>query len=70
VAVITGNLELAGVPGNVPMPARTTGLPRDSVVNISQLLTLDHGFLTELAGTLPRRLQGAVDEGLRLVLQL
>ena len=70
VAVITGNLELADVPGNVLLPARSTGLPRDSVVNVSQLLTLDRGFLTELAGTLPRRLQGAVDEGLRLVLQL
>jgi mRNA interferase MazF len=70
VAAITGNLALADVPGNVPMPARTTGLLRDSVVNVSQLQTLDRGFLTEYAGTLPRRLQGAVDEGLRLVLQL
>jgi hypothetical protein len=39
-------------------------------VNISQLLTLDRTFLTEHAGTLPPRLQGSVDEGLRLVLQL
>jgi mRNA interferase MazF len=70
VAVITGNLELADVPGNVLLPARSTGLPRDSVVNVSQLLTLDRTFLTEHAGTLPTRLQGSVDEGLRLVLQL
>jgi mRNA interferase MazF len=70
VAVITGNLDLADAPGNVLLPARSTGLPRNSVANVSQLLTLDRSFLTERAGTLPPRLQGAVDEGLRLVLQL
>jgi len=70
VAVITSNLELAEAPGNVLLAARSTGLPRDSVVDVSQLLTLDRGFLTEQAGTLPARLQGHVDEGLRTVLQL
>jgi len=50
------------------LPGRSTGLPRDSVVNVSQLMTLDRSFLTTHAGTLPPRLQGAVDEGLRLVL--
>ena len=70
IATITTNLELADAPGNVLLPARSTGLPRDSVVNVSQLLTLDRGFLTEHAGTLPARLQGSVDAGLRLVLQL
>ena len=70
VAVTTGNLELADVPGNVLLPARSAGLPRDSVVNVSQLLTLDRTFLTEHAGTLPPRLQRSVDEGLRIALQL
>jgi mRNA interferase MazF len=70
VAVITSNLELADAPGNVLLPARSTGLPRDSVVNVSQLLTLERAFLTEHAGTLPPRLQGSVDGGLRTVLQL
>ena len=70
VAVITGNLELADVPGNVLMPANSTGLPRDSVVNVSQLLTLDRSFPTQQAGTLPPRLQGSVDKGLRTVLEL
>ena len=69
-AVITSNLELAEAPGNVLLPARLSGLPRDSVVNVSQLLTLDRGFLTEHAGTLPPRLQQSVDEGLRVVLHL
>ena len=70
VAVITTNLDLAEAPGNVLLPARLSELPRDSVVNVSQLLTLDQGFLTEHAGTLPSRLQRSVDEGLRVVLQL
>jgi mRNA interferase MazF len=70
VAAITTNLELADAPGNVLLPMRSAGLPRDSVVNVSQLLTLDRMFLTEHAGTLPPRLQRAVDEGLRTVLQL
>ncbi len=69
-AVITSHLELADAPGNILLPARSTGLTRDSIANVSQLLTLDRSFLTEHAGTLPPRVQGAVDEGLRLVLQL
>jgi mRNA interferase MazF len=70
VAVITTNLELADAPGNVMLPARSAGLLRDSVINISQLLTLDRSFLAEHAGTLPPRLQRSVEEGLRMVLQL
>jgi mRNA interferase MazF len=69
VAAITSNVELAGAPGNVLLPARSAGLPRDAVVNVSQLLTLDRSFLSEHAGTLPARVLRAVDEGLRLVLQ-
>jgi len=70
VAVITTNLGLAEAPGNVLLPARAADLLRDSVVNVSQLLTLDRSFLTERAGTLPNRLQRSVDEGLRTILQL
>src|SRR4026209_2309255 len=70
VAVLTSNLDLADAPGNVLLPARSTGLSRDSVLNVSQLLTLDRSFLTEQIGKLTPRLRGAVDEGLRIVLQL
>jgi mRNA interferase MazF len=70
VAVITGNTELVVAPGNVLLPSDVTGLPRDSVVNVSQVLTLHRDFLTEQAGTLPRRLMVSVDGGLRTVLQL
>src|SRR2546430_17589667 len=70
VAAITSNVEIADAPGNVLLPARSAGLPRDSVVNVSQLLTLDRSFLAEHAGTLPPRLQRSIDKGLRTVLQL
>jgi len=70
VAVITGNLALADAPGNLVLPARVSGLPRDSVVNVSQIYTLDRSFLTERAGTLTARSQSSVDAGLRAVLQL
>jgi mRNA interferase MazF len=70
VAVITTNMDLADAPGNVVLRADLTGLPRDSVLNVSQLLTLDRGFLTEQTGMLAPRLQHAVDKGLRTILQL
>ncbi len=70
VAVITSNLALADAPGNVLLPARLSGLPRDSVVNVSQLLTLDREFLTERVAALPPAFRTPVDEGLRMVLQL
>ena len=70
VAVITTNLDLAEAPGNALLPAHTSGLSRDSVVNVSRLLTLDCSFLTEHVSTLPPRVQRSVDEGLRTVLQL
>ncbi|HXJ41844.1 MAG TPA: type II toxin-antitoxin system PemK/MazF family toxin [Bryobacteraceae bacterium] len=70
VAAITTNLDLAAAPGNVLLTARASGLPRDSVVNVSQILTLDRSFLTEHAGTLSPRLQRSVDAGMRTVLEL
>ena len=70
VAAITTNVELADAPGNVLLPERSAGLAWASVIDVSQLLTLDRSFLTEHAGTLPPRLQRSVDEGLRTVLQL
>src|SRR5262245_28526332 len=69
VAVITTNLDLAEAPGNVMLPARGEPVPR---FGRERLTVVDSrsGFLTELAGTLPPRLQRSVDEGLRTVLQL
>ena len=70
VVVLTSNLELAKAPGNVLLPRSSTGLPRDSVVNVSQVITIDKVFLTERVGTLSSDRQDEVDEGLRLVLCL
>ncbi|WP_322111838.1 type II toxin-antitoxin system PemK/MazF family toxin [Aerosakkonema funiforme] len=70
VVIITSNIELANAPGNVLLPRDATGLPRDSVVNVSQIFTVDKAFLTERIGALPVSLQEEVDEGLRTVLYL
>lgn len=68
--VLTSNLRLVDAPGNVLIPAKSAGLPRDSVANVSQLVTLDRAFLDEQIGRLSGRLMSAVDAGLKLVLGL
>ena len=70
VATVTGNLGLSEAPGNVLVEAVETGLPRDSVVNVSQLATLDKGFLRDRVGALGSRAMLAVDGGLRTALEL
>ncbi len=68
--VLTSNTALAAMPGNVFVPATASGLPRDSVVNVTGIVTLDEDDLTEKAGQLPTYLQIDVDQGLRRVLDL
>ena len=70
VVVLTSNLKLADAPGNVHVSKLKSGLQRDSVVNISQILTLDKDFLTEQVGTLDKPTLRQIDEGLQLVLSL
>lgn len=69
-ATITSNLRLADAPGNVRCPAGSTGLAKPSVVNVSQLITLDKSVLTSRAGRLGPAQMSAVERGLRLVLGL
>lgn len=69
-AVITSNTALAAIPGNVFLPAAITGLPRDSVVNATALVTLHKADLTDPVGTAPLALLHEVDRGLRRVLEL
>lgn len=71
-AVITSNSAMAAHPGNVSLPAAATGLSKDSVVNVTQLLTLDREDLEDQkpAGGVPGYLMTDVDTGLRLVLDL
>ncbi|MDJ0771195.1 MAG: type II toxin-antitoxin system PemK/MazF family toxin [Ilumatobacter sp.] len=70
VAMISSNTALAAAPGNVALAAGTVGLTKDSVVNVSQLATLDRRHLTERVGRLDLTAQGRVDHGLRLALDL
>ena len=69
VALMT-NVRLVEAPGNVLLPAKATGLPKDSVANISQVITVDRDFLLERAGRIRGQLLQDVDKGLRLVLAL
>lgn len=68
VAVLTTNLRLAEAPGNVLLEDRSAGLDRSSVVNLSQLLTIDRSILDERVGEIDPPHLAAVDDGLRLVL--
>lgn len=70
VAAMTSNLRLVGAPGNVLCRKRDSGLPSDSVVNVSQILTVDKTFLTDRVRALPAHLIRQVEEGLKLVLHL
>ena len=69
-AIISSNVSLARAPGNVLLKRKHSGLPRDSVVNVSHIATLDKGVLSDCVSTLPRQLMGAVDAGLKLVLNV
>ena len=68
--VLTSNLRLLEAPGNVLLPARASGLPKDSVANVSQVITLDRDVLAEPAGRIRGQTLKDVENGLRLVLGL
>ncbi|MHB9003745.1 MAG: type II toxin-antitoxin system PemK/MazF family toxin [Coriobacteriia bacterium] len=65
---LTSNLRLADAPGNVELEANATGLPKDSVANVSQILTLDKRTLTERVGALPGQKFDLVLYGIDVVL--
>jgi len=68
--VLTTNLRLLEAPGNVLVQAKASGLPRDSVANVSQLITMDRDFLVERIGRLRGQPMKDLEGGLRLVLGL
>jgi mRNA interferase MazF len=70
VAVVTSILQLAHAPGNVLLARRQSRLPRDSVINVSQILTIDKAFLTERVSLLRTEIMARVEAGLKLVLDL
>lgn len=67
---ITSNLLLGDAPGNVVISRRESGLPKDSVANVSQIVTIDRSVLTERVGRLSTGTRERIDRGLRLVLAL
>lgn len=69
-AIITTNLRLTNMPGNVSLSKRTSGLKEESVVNITRLFTVDRSDLLEFVGTLSGKKMEQIDDGLRLVLSL
>lgn len=70
VAVLTRNAHLAALPGNVAVPADVAGLDADSIVNVTQLATIDRGALEERISLLPDWLMAQVDAGLARALAL
>jgi mRNA interferase MazF len=67
-AVITSSTALAAMPGNVFLAATASGLPQDSVVNVTALVTLNKTDLEAPVGHLPESLMDDVNRGLRRVL--
>lgn len=65
---LTSNLKWAGAPGNVSLPAKVTGLPKESVANVSLIVAVDRRQLTECVGKLPQRQLGQVLAGIDIVL--
>ena len=65
---LTSNVKWANAPGNVLLSPRLTGLPKDSVANVSQVVTLDKALLTDRIGRLPRAQLGLVLLGIDIVL--
>lgn len=68
--IVSPNLGLLDAPGNVLLRATSVGLPRDSVANVTQFVTVDHDFLDERAGKVPSKTLAQVEAGIRLVLDL
>ncbi len=68
--VVTSNLKLALAPGNILLKKKQSGLLKDSVANVSQIITIDKSYLTEKVGKLNTTQIKKVEEGLRLVLSL
>ncbi|MEP6834553.1 MAG: type II toxin-antitoxin system PemK/MazF family toxin [Gemmatimonas sp.] len=68
VVSLTSNIRLLDAPGNVLVPAKASGLARDSVVNVSQILTVDRDMLTERVNVMTPSIMKQVDEGLRFAL--
>ena len=68
--ILTSNMRLLDAPGNTLLSAASTGLPKDSVANVTQIVTLDESYLAARVEQVSRKLMAHVDSGLRRVLDL
>ena len=69
-AVITSNIKLAEAPGNILLNSKSTGLIKDSVINVSQIITVDRSYFLEKIGSLNNRQFKKLEDGLKIVLGL
>jgi mRNA interferase MazF len=69
-AIITSNIALANAPGNVILSKQDSKLPKESVINVSQIVTLDKSYLTKCVGAISKNLIYKVENGIKLVLDL
>ncbi len=67
---ITSNLYLSSAPGNILLTTKKSKLPKKSVINVSQIVTVDKTFLTEKIHSVSSKIMAQVDEGIKLVLKL
>jgi mRNA interferase MazF len=70
VVALSSNIKLADAPGNVVLSSKQTGLTKNSVANVSQVLTLDKQYLRDKSGEISPKLMRQVDQGLLLALDL
>ena len=69
-AVVTSNLRLSQAPGNFELPTKSSGLSRASIVNISQIITIDKLFLMSKVGKLTNKQIILLNDGLKLVMAI
>ena len=70
VVALTSNIGRANAPGNVIIPKAASGLPKDSVANVSQIIAVDRSQLMQRERRIPPHGLQAIERGLRLVLDL
>jgi mRNA interferase MazF len=68
--IITSNIGLARAPGNVMLSKKDSNLPKKSVINVSQIVTLDKSYLTECVGTINKNIMSKVENGIKLILDI
>ena len=68
--IITSNLRLSSAPGNIRLSKKDSGLSKESVINVSQIITVDKEYLTDFVKKIRPAIMNEVEIGLKLVLDL